>query len=230
MIPPPGVPHNPGEVCRLKKALYGLKQAPRAWFEKFSIVITSLGFHPSAHDSALFVRCTSSGRTLLSLYVDDMIIISDDANGITELKTHLTREFEMKDLDPSLYRTLVGSLVHFTITKPDIAHAVHIVSQFVASPTTVHWAVVLHILRYLRGTQFQSLPFPSTSTLQLRAYLDADWGGDCTDRKSTTGFCIFLGDSLISWKSKKQTVVSRSSTEAKYRAMASTTAEIVWLR
>ena len=61
--------------------------------------------------------------------------------------------------DPSLYRTLVGSLVYLTITRPDIAYAVHIVSQFVASPTTVHWAVVLRILRYLRGTQFQSLLF-----------------------------------------------------------------------
>ncbi|XP_062102655.1 uncharacterized mitochondrial protein AtMg00810-like [Humulus lupulus] len=219
-----------------------------------------------------------------------MIITGDDANGITKLKTHLTREFEMTDLgslwyflgievsysprgyllsqskyiadildqarlsdartvdtplelnarysssdgvalsDPSLYRTLVGSLVYLTITRPDIAYAVHIVSQFVASPTTVHWATVLRILRYLRGTKFQSLLFPSTSTLEFRAYSDANWGGDCTDRKSITGFCIFLGDSLISWKSKKQIVVSRSSTEAEYRAMASTTAKIVWLR
>ncbi|XP_062110327.1 uncharacterized mitochondrial protein AtMg00810-like [Humulus lupulus] len=220
-----------------------------------------------------------------------MIITGDDANGITELKTHLTREFLMKDLgslryflgievaysphgyllsqskciadildqarlsdartvdtplelnarysssdgvalsDPSLYRTLVGSLVYLTITGPDIAYAFHIVSQFVASPTTVLWAAMLRILRYLRGTQFQSLFFPSTSTLELRAYSDVDWGGDCTDRKSTTGFCIFLGDPLISWKSKEQTVVSRSSTEAEYRAMASTTAEIAaWKR
>lgn len=86
MIPPSGVSHNHGEVCKLKKALYGLKQAPRAWFEKFSTVIISLGFKSSEHDSALFTRFTNHGRIILSLYVDDMIITGDDFSGIDELK------------------------------------------------------------------------------------------------------------------------------------------------
>ena len=103
MVPPPGVSHNPGEVCKLKKALYGLKQAPRAWFEKSSIVIESLGFHSSPHDSALFIRCSRQGRILLSLYVDDMIITGDDDDGITYLKLQLAKKFEMKDLGTLRY-------------------------------------------------------------------------------------------------------------------------------
>lgn len=129
--------------------------------------------------------------------------------------------------DPTRYRQLVGALVYLTISRPDIANAVHILSQFVSAPTSVHYAA---LLRVLRGTIRRSLLFSSTSSLELRAYTDADWAGDPTDRRSTTGFCIFLGSSLISWRSKKQAVVSRSSTEAEYRAMADTSAEIVWLR
>jgi hypothetical protein len=133
-------------------------------------------------------------------------------------------------IDPTLYRTIVRSFVYLIITRPDIAYVVHVVSQFVASSTIVHWAAVLCILRYLWGIIFQSLLLSSTSSLELRVYSDADHGSDPTDRKSVTGFCIFLGDSLISWKSKKQYIISQSSTEAEYRVMTSTTKEIVWLR
>ncbi|GKB39269.1 uncharacterized mitochondrial protein-like protein [Tanacetum coccineum] len=87
--------------------------------------------------------------------------------------------------------------------------------------------MLILVIRYLRGTQFQTLLFPSTSSLNLRVYCDANWAGDSITRKSTPGFCVFLGDSLISWKSKKQDVLSRSSTQAEYRAMAVTTSEIV---
>ncbi|KAL5551684.1 hypothetical protein UlMin_001860 [Ulmus minor] len=119
--------------------------------------------------------------------------------------------------DPTLYRTIVGNLVYLTITRPDIAYAFHIVSHY-SSYSAVS-----------RGTIFHRLLIPSTSSLELRAYSDANHGHDPTSRKSIIGFCIFLGDSLISWKSKKQMVVSQSSTEVEYRAIASTTKEIVWL-
>lgn len=132
--------------------------------------------------------------------------------------------------DPTLYRQLVGSLIYLTVTRPDIAYAVHIVSQFMSAPRTTHYAAVLRILRYIKGTLFHCLHFSFTSPLQLRAYSDSDWAGDPTDRRSTTGYCFFLGNSLISWRSKKQTVVARSSTEIEYRALADATSELIWLR
>jgi hypothetical protein len=132
--------------------------------------------------------------------------------------------------DATLYRQLVGSLVYLTVTRPDISYAVHIVSQFMAALRSLHYAAVLRILRYLKGTLFHGFHFSSQSSLTLQVYSDADWAGDPTDRRSTTGYCFLLGDSLISWRSKKQSVVTRSSTEAEYRALADTTAELLWLR
>ena len=132
--------------------------------------------------------------------------------------------------DATLYRQLVGSLIYLTITRLDISYAVHVVSQFMAAPRYPHYVVVLRILRYLKGTIFNGPHFSSHSSLTLQAYSDADWAGDPTDYRSTTRYCFFFCDSLISWKIKKQTVVARSSTEEEYRALSATTAELIWLR
>ncbi|GKD14498.1 uncharacterized mitochondrial protein-like protein [Tanacetum coccineum] len=188
-----------GEVCKLWKALYGLKQALRAWYEKFFTIVTSLRFVASHHDSALFVKRSRTRRILLSLYVDDMIITGDDCDGIKLQKVELSCRFAIKDLgvlhgdplqDPSLYRTIVGSLVYLTVTHPYIAYVVHIAYS--------------------------------------HAYCDVEWAGDYVTHKYTTKFCVFLGDSLISLKSKKQDVLSRSSTQVEYRVMTMTIREIVW--
>ena len=95
---------------------------------------------------------------------------------------------------------------------------------------STHYAAVLRILRYVKGTLFHGLHFYSHSSLKLHSYFDADWAGDPTDRRSTTGYCFLLGTSFISWCSKKQIVVSRSSTEVEYRALVDTTTELLWLR
>uniref|UniRef100_A0A5B6YVD8 Putative gag-pol polyprotein n=1 Tax=Davidia involucrata TaxID=16924 RepID=A0A5B6YVD8_DAVIN len=103
MVPPPGLPHNPDEVCKLQKALYGLKQSLRAWFAKFSAIIYDLGICASDHDSTIFLCSTSAGCIVLLLYVDDMILTDDDTAGTVLLKSQLQDHFEMKDLGPLRY-------------------------------------------------------------------------------------------------------------------------------
>ena len=129
--------------------------------------------------------------------------------------------------NPSLYRCLVGSLVYLTVTRPDISYAVHQVSQYLSAPRLTHYAVVLYILRYLKGTLFHGLFYSTQSLLVLRAFSDADWAKDPTDRRFTTGYYFLLGSSLISWRSKKQIHMACSSPEAKYRALADTTSELL---
>lgn len=97
------------------------------------------------------------------------------------------------------------------------------------SPTQPHYDAALRILRYVKGCPAQGLFFPSDSVLQLRAFSNSDWATCPTTRHSITGYYVFLGSSLISWKSTKQNTVSRSSSEAEYHALASTTCEIQWL-
>ncbi|XP_050217411.1 uncharacterized mitochondrial protein AtMg00810-like [Mercurialis annua] len=132
--------------------------------------------------------------------------------------------------DPTLYRKLVGSLIYLTITRPYISYVVHTVSKFMQAPQHLHLSAVRRIIRYVLGTPSRGLLFPRGSSLQLQAYTDADWAGCPDTRKSTTGWCMFLGDALISWKCKKQDSISKSSTEAEYRAMSAACSEVIWLR
>lgn len=127
------------------------------------------------------------------------------------------------------YRRLVGRLLYLQISRPDICFAVHCLSQFLQQPTDEHLNAVHHLLRYLKRSPGQGVILKVSSTFQFKAFVDAEWGTCPDTRRSVTGFCVFLGDSLISWKSKKQPTVSRSSAEAEYRGLASVTSEVLWL-
>ena len=143
--------------------------------------------------------------------------------------TKLTPDKGAPLTDPRSYQKLVGKLIYLTITRPDIAYSVHILTQFMQHPTTVHMQATKRLLRYLVGTISRGILLATDSAATLTAYCDSDWVGCPFSRKSTTGYCIFFGSSPISWKVKKQAVTARSSSEAEYRAMASTTCEVTWL-
>lgn len=132
--------------------------------------------------------------------------------------------------DVTLCRSTVEALQYLTITRPDIAYNVNRVCQFMQTPLLSHWKAVKRILRYLIGTLDYGIKITASSQLSLRGYCDADWGNDADDRRSTSGFCWFLGESPISWSSKKQSVVSRSSTEAEHRSLANAMSEILWIQ
>ena len=132
--------------------------------------------------------------------------------------------------DATQYRSLAGALQYLTLTRPDLAYAVQQVCLFMHDPREPHLAMLKRVLRYVKGTLSTGLHIGTGSITSLTAYSDADWAGCPDSRRSTSGYCVFLGDNLVSWSSKRQTTVSRSSAEAEYRAVAHAVAETCWLR
>ncbi|XP_039168789.1 uncharacterized mitochondrial protein AtMg00810-like [Eucalyptus grandis] len=132
--------------------------------------------------------------------------------------------------DPLGYQKLVGKLIYLTMTRPDISYAVQTLSQFMHKPKQSHMNATLKVVRYLKKCPGLGILLSRKCDMRMIAYCDADYATCPMSRRSITGFCIKLGDSLLSWRTKKQPTVSLSSAEAEYRAMAKTTCEIVWLR
>ena len=119
---------------------------------------------------------------------------------------------------------------YLTLTRPDIAHAVQQVCLYMHDPRESHFSLIKRILRYIKGTMAYGLALSRSRSHELVVYSDADWAGCPDTRRSTSGYCVFLGDNLISWSSKRQHTVSRSSAEAEYRGVANAVAETCWIR
>ncbi|RVW29177.1 Retrovirus-related Pol polyprotein from transposon TNT 1-94 [Vitis vinifera] len=245
-------------VCRLRRSLYGLKQSPRAWFNRFSSIVQEFGMFRSTVGHSVFYHHNSSGAVYLSGSLCgrhrhySSIQFRCDSFPKEVCFKHLGRKTGMLDCkpvdtpmdpnvklipgqgeplgNPRMYRRLVGKLNYLTITRPDISFPVSVVSQFLQSPCDSRWDAVIRILRYIKSTPGQGVLYENRGHTQVVGYIDADWVGLPTDRRSTFGYCVFIGGNLISWKSKKQDVVARSSAEAEYRAMALAICELIWLK
>ncbi|KAK2972647.1 hypothetical protein RJ640_003025 [Escallonia rubra] len=181
------------------------------------------------------VNCTPDGLFLhQSKYAGDLLqrAMMVDSKPIANPMAPKSFSLKNKDSlfhDPTLFRSIVGGLQYLTMTRPDLSYAINVVCQHMHRPTQAAFQLMKRILRYVKGTTQLGLQIRSASSLDLYAFCDADWAGCPFSRRSTTGFCTFLGSNCISWSAKKQSTVARSSAEAEYRAMASTTAELTWL-
>ncbi|GJV26643.1 putative ribonuclease H-like domain-containing protein [Tanacetum coccineum] len=147
-----------------------------------------------------------------------------------ETQKPLVKDEEASDVDVHLYRSMIGSLMYVTASRPDIMFAVCACSRFQVTPKTSHLSAVKRIFRYLKGKPKLGLWYPRESSFDLESYSDSDYAGANLDRKSTTGGCQFLGRRLITWQCKKQTIVATSTTEAEYVAAASCYGQVLWIQ
>uniref|UniRef100_A0A803Q1I1 Reverse transcriptase Ty1/copia-type domain-containing protein n=1 Tax=Cannabis sativa TaxID=3483 RepID=A0A803Q1I1_CANSA len=188
------------------------------------------------NDHALFIRQNGSSLILLLVYVDDVILASNDIKDLEALKVKLNDKFKLTNLGElrfflrlEIARKIIGKLQYLTIIRLDLAYSINKLSQFLASHKAKHLNAAQRVLQYVKGTPGQGLFYSVKSEIKIEAYTDADWASCIDTRRSTGGFCVFLENFVVSWKSKKQHIVFRSSAEAEYRAMANTTCEVCLL-
>ncbi|KAJ7954112.1 Retrovirus-related Pol polyprotein from transposon TNT 1-94 [Quillaja saponaria] len=212
---------NPIEVSKLKNHL-----AREFEIKDLGKLSYFLGIEVAHSEKGIFL---SQRKYVLDLLEETGMLGCRPAHTPIEAN-HKLQSDDGECVDRERYQRLVGKLLYLSHTRPDIAYAVSVVSQFMHDPHFAHLDAVHRILRYLKSAAGKGLLFEKHKSLKLEAYTDADWAGSLDDRRSTSGYCIFVGENLVSWRSKKQTVVARSSAEAEYRAMAHGTCELLWLK
>ncbi|XP_071714043.1 uncharacterized mitochondrial protein AtMg00810-like [Rutidosis leptorrhynchoides] len=195
--------------------------------------MTDLG--PLNYFLGISVTRNNSGMFLSQKKYATEIIERADMTGCHPSRTHVETSSKLSSsgppvADPTLYRSLAGALQYLTFTRPDIAYGVQQICLFMHDPREQHFSALKRIIRYIQGTLDHGLQLFSSSTTSLTTYSDADWAVCPTTRRSTFGYCVFLGDNLLSWSSKRQLTPSRSSAEAEYRGVANAVAETCWLR
>lgn len=289
MFLPEGVEGDPDtHICKLKKALYGLRSSPKCWYERLNKFLVNINFRRSEVDPCLFIQ----DRIYLLIWVDDLILVSNNSDNIQNVKSQLSTEFQMKDfsnsnkltflgleiekvgnciyisqqkliekvlmkfnmlnckgsytpMQPKLhlemekdlnlnvpYKQLIGSLMYVMLgSRPDLCFSIMYFSQFQSNFGVEHWKHLKNVLRYLQHTKAYRLKYSqSKMNLNVQAYVDSDFANDLNDRISISGFILKLNGNTVLWKSKKQTVVALSSSEAEYVALANCVTECLFLK
>ena len=147
-----------------------------------------------------------------------------------EFSIKISKDGEEKAVNPTYYKSLVGCLRYLTCTRPNILFGVSLVSRYMETPKTSHLQVAKRILRYIKETTDYGQIYSSSNTMELVGFSDSDWAECCDDYKSTTRFVFYLGKTVFTWSSKKQSIVALSTCEAEYIAAASCVCHMVWLR
>ncbi|KAE8707741.1 hypothetical protein F3Y22_tig00110377pilonHSYRG00343 [Hibiscus syriacus] len=186
-----------------------------------------LGIEVKQQNDGIFISQERYAKEILKKFkMENCKPISTPA----EYEIKMTKHEEGKSVDPTFFKSLVGSLRYLTCTRPDILHAVGLVSRYMESPTTTNFKATKRILRYLKGTIDFGLFYSVSNDYKLVGYSDSDWGGDIDNQRSTTGFVFFMGDIAFTWMSKKQPIVTLSTCEAEYVAATSCVCHAIWLR
>ncbi|KAL8135932.1 hypothetical protein AgCh_010520 [Apium graveolens] len=224
---PPGFEYeqHPDYIYKLKKALYGLKPAPRDWYKRLSKFLIK----KMASFECMSSEFDMSMMGELNYFLGIQIKQSKDGIYVHQLKyvKNLLTKFGFDNVKPK--STPMNQNSKLTSDEKDIMYSVCVCARFQAKSKESHLNAVKRIFRYLSGTINLGLFYPITSTFDLVGYSDADYAGCQTDRNSTSGVCTYLGQSLVSWQSKKQTSVTLSTAEGEYLAAGSCCSQILWM-
>ena len=279
-------------LLKLNRSIYGLKQASRTWFEKLCSTLLSFKFKQLTFEKSIFVKIIEQSIIYLGVYVDDILIISNNKNEINKFKLQIKDVFKIKDLGEmdsilgirinklenndillsqdnyiynilerfnmldsktcrtsieeklnfnlnnesniikvNQYQQMVGSILYLMLkTRPDLSFSITVLSQFNSRPTQEHHKYVQRILRYIKNSKNLCLHLESSNDFNLVAYADASFAPNLYNRKSISGYIIFLGNSPISWKTKKQNIIATSTMESEVYALELCLKECIWLR
>ncbi|KAL5722266.1 hypothetical protein ACHQM5_005806 [Ranunculus cassubicifolius] len=193
-----------------------------------------LGIEISQEERGVFICQTKYAKDLLEKFK------MNECNPVQtplQVNERLSKEDGSSEVDAARYRSIVGSLLYLTATRPDIMYATSLLSRFMHKPSENHNAAAKRVLRYIKGTQDHGIWYKKNtevkiqnSEIKLLGFCDSDWAGSVDDMKSTSGYIFTVGSGAVSWSSKKQETVAQSSAEAEYVSAALATSQAIWLK